>query len=89
MLLFIGKNDPRLRNKRKKLLGILLDFGRGHCLKWSGKETARQEGDAGSIPGSRRSPGEGNGNPLPYSCLEKSHRQRSAVSYSPKESDTT
>ena len=27
-------------------------------------------GDAGSIPGSRRSPGEGNGNPLPYSCLE-------------------
>ena len=27
--------------------------------------------DAGSIPGSGRSPGEGNGNPLPYSCLEK------------------
>ena len=26
--------------------------------------------DAGSIPGSGRSPGEGNGNPLPYSCLE-------------------
>ena len=26
--------------------------------------------DAGSIPGSERSPGEGNGNPLPYSCLE-------------------
>ena len=26
--------------------------------------------DAGSIPGSRRSPGEGNGNPLQYSCLE-------------------
>ena len=25
--------------------------------------------DAGSIPGSRRSPGEGNGNPLQYSCL--------------------
>ena len=24
----------------------------------------------GSIPGSRRSPGEGNGNPLQYSCLE-------------------
>ena len=28
------------------------------------------EGDAGSIPGSGRSPGEGNGNPLQYSCLE-------------------
>ena len=26
--------------------------------------------DPGSIPGSGRSPGEGNGNPLPYSCLE-------------------
>ena len=26
--------------------------------------------DAGSIPGSRRSPGTGNGNPLQYSCLE-------------------
>ena len=26
--------------------------------------------DTGLIPGSRRSPGEGNGNPLQYSCLE-------------------
>ena len=26
-------------------------------------------GDPGSIPGSKRSPGEGNGNPLQYSCL--------------------
>ena len=30
-----------------------------------------------SVPGSRRSPGEGDGNPLHYSCLEKSHGQRS------------
>ena len=29
-------------------------------------------GDTGSVPGSRRSPGEGNGNPLQYSCLENS-----------------
>ena len=28
--------------------------------------------DVGSIPGSGRSPGEGSGNPLPYSCLENS-----------------
>ena len=28
--------------------------------------------DAGSIPGSGKSPGEGNGNPLYYSCLENS-----------------
>ena len=35
-----------------------------------GKETARSAGDTGSIPWSRRSPGEGNGCPLQYSCLE-------------------
>ena len=29
-------------------------------------------GDPGSIPGSRRSPGEGDGNPLQYPCLENS-----------------
>ena len=33
------------------------------------KESASQAGDPGSIPGSRRSPGEGNGIPLHYSCL--------------------
>ena len=31
---------------------------------------ARDTGDAGSVPGSGRSPGGGNGNPLQYSCLE-------------------
>ena len=31
---------------------------------------AGDAGDAGSIPGSGRSPGGGNGNPLQYSCLE-------------------
>ena len=36
----------------------------------SGKETACNTGDVGSIPGSRGSPGEGNCNPLQYSCLE-------------------
>ena len=34
-----------------------------------GKESACNAGDQGSIPGSERSPGEGNGNPLQYSCL--------------------
>ena len=34
------------------------------------KESACNAGDPGSIPGSGRSPGEGNGNPLQYSCLE-------------------
>ena len=35
-----------------------------------GKATASNVGDPGSIPGWGRSPGEGNGNPLQYSCLE-------------------
>ena len=36
------------------------------------KESAYNAGDPGSIPGSGRSPGEVNGNPLQYSCLENS-----------------
>ena len=35
----------------------------------AGKESACNVGDPGSIPGSGRSPGEGNGNLLQYSCL--------------------
>ena len=35
-----------------------------------GKASACNAGDTGSIPGLGRSPGEGNGNPLQYSCLE-------------------
>ena len=34
------------------------------------KAFSSNEGDLGSIPGSGRSPGEGNGNPLQYPCLE-------------------
>ena len=34
------------------------------------KASACNAGDQGSIPGSGRSPGEGNGNPLQHSCLE-------------------
>ena len=53
--------------------------------RWlSGKEPACNAGytrDAGLIPGSGRSPGEGNGNPLQYSCLENSTDKRSLVGY--------
>ena len=35
-----------------------------------GKASAYNAGDLGLIPGSGRSPGEGNGTPLQYSCLE-------------------
>ena len=36
------------------------------------KKSPAKAGDAGSIPGLERSPGEGTGNPLQYSCLEHS-----------------
>ena len=42
----------------------------GFCGCSVGKESAYSAGDLGSTPGSGRSPGEGNGNPLQYSCLE-------------------
>ena len=39
--------------------------------------------NVGLIPGLGRSPGEGNGKPLQYSCFEKSYGLRSLVGYSP------
>ena len=48
------------------------DKGRGFPGGSDGKESAGNAGDLGSIPGSGRSPGEGNGNSLQYSCLENS-----------------
>ena len=48
--------------------------------------------DACLIPGLGKSPGEGYGNPLQYSCLENPHGQRSLAGSSPeghKGSDTT
>ena len=45
------------------------------------KNPPASAGDVGSIPGSGRSSGGGNSNPLQYSCLENG--QRSLVGYSP------
>ena len=54
------------------------------------KDSACNAGDLGSVPGSRRSPGEGNGNPLQYSSLENPRGQRSLrAAWSHQESDTT
>ena len=53
---------------------------------------AGDAGDMGSIPGSGRSPGEGNDNPLQYSCLENPMDRgawRTIVHRVAKESDTT
>ena len=53
---------------------------------------AENSRDTGSIPGLGRPPGVGDGNPLQYSCMEKSHGQSNVVGYSPwgcKESEVT
>ena len=58
----------------------------------NGKESAFSARDPRSIPGLGRSPGEGCGNPLQYSCLEDFHRQWSLAGYNPwghKESGMT
>ena len=57
-----------------------------------GKASAYNVGDVGSIPGSGRSSGEGNGNPPPILLLGKSHGRRSLLGFIPwgrKESDMT
>ena len=50
----------------EQLTYYFLDFPGGS----DGKAPVYNAGDQGSIPGSGRSPGEGNGNPLQYYCLE-------------------
>ena len=70
-------------------------YGQIHTLgltRWlNGKESActtEDTGDAGLTPGSGRSPGEGNGNSLQYSCL-KNPMDRGACPCGRQESDTT
>ena len=47
------------------------------------KESSCNAGDLGSLPGLGRSSGEGNGNPLQYSCLGNSIDKRSLAGYNP------
>ena len=71
---------------------VTLPSLRASLVAQHGKEFACNVGNPGSIPGSWRSPGGGHGNPLQYSCLENSQRQRSLAGYSAwrrKESDAT
>ena len=74
----------------KKVFGGLDSDRLPWWLRW--EASSCNVGDQSSIPGLGRSPGEGNGNPLQYSCLGKSHVQRSLVGYIPwgrKGLDTT
>ena len=54
---------------------FLMDFFPGGS---DAKESARNAGDLGLIPGSGRSPGGGKGNPLQYCCLENSWTEESS-----------
>ena len=79
-------NNPHTTNFVFYLVPVLKVSGGSE-----GKESASNVGDPCSIPGSERSPGEGNGNPLVFLPGE-SHGQRSLVGYGPwghKESDST
>ena len=81
-----GSKSFSLRAEFELLLGT---WGLPRWLR--GKESACQCRDMGSMPESRRSPGEGHGNPLQYSCL-KSPTDRGAwgaMIMGPQKSDTT
>ena len=72
----VNGNGPLLADGGNAGQAFLL--GREPCSMWVShgsvpKEFACNAGDPGSILGSGRSPGEGNGNPLQYSCLENPH----------------
>ena len=70
--MMILKLDFKLDNC---IIGMILD-NQSLPSKWGfpsgseGKASARNGGDLGSVPGLGRSPGEGNGNPVQYPCLE-------------------
>ncbi|XDA82130.1 hypothetical protein R6Z07F_012050 [Ovis aries] len=57
---------PEANSSPNWLQVVLAGFNDGS----DGKESACNEGDTGSIPGSGRLSGEGNGNPVQYSCME-------------------
>ena len=66
------KCKPTLIVFRKKKGKIKYSKSMGFPCSSVGKESACNAGNPGLIPGSGRSPGKGNGNPLQYSCLENS-----------------
>ena len=71
------------------ILWHCLSLGLGFPGGSDGKASACNVGDPGSIPGSGRSSGEGNGNLLQYSCLENPTDRVGYNLWGRKESDTT
>ena len=84
--------SQNLMLSKKRYLNNLSSIKLGSPGGSDGKESACSTGDPGSIPESGRSPGEGNGDPLQYSCLENSMDRGTWWVNGPwdhKESDTT
>ena len=73
-------SSPRVTSLEQKV-----DFPGGS----DGKVSVYNAGDLGSIPGSGRFPGEGNGNPLQYCGLENPTDRGAWCPWGCKESDTT
>ena len=83
---------PQISVFTRKFYLKLFSGAKGFPGGSNGKVSAHNVGDLGLIPGSGRSPGEGNGNPLQYSCLENSMDGGALWANSPwgsKESETT
>ena len=68
--------DRPLEDKIHQELTVISRERRGFPDGSDGKESACNVGDPGSIPGSGRSPEEGNDNPLQYSYLENPMNRR-------------
>ena len=83
-----------MEKEQEKETGRFGVTGRKKGLPWwlSSKESAYKAGDVGSVPGWGRSSGEGNSNPLQYSCLGNPMDRRAwraTVHGVPKELDMT
>ena len=67
-----GKSVHGKYERHQETVGVFCNKAGGLPCSSNSKESACNAGDQGSIPGLGSSSGEGNGNPLHYSCLEKS-----------------
>ena len=72
-----------LQKAKLEFAGCRQLFTKGFLGGSVGKESACKSGDPGSIHGSGRSPGEGNGNPLQYCCLKNPIDRGAWGRYSP------
>ena len=86
-ILLLGLGNQALSSEFVKRFPLA--YNMGFLCGSDGKESAYSAGDLGSIPELERSPGEGNGNPLQYSCLENAMGRGGLQFLGPKESDTT